>query len=214
MTELTRRTLLGGVAAGIASTAGCTALVSGDEPLEFDATKATVADEALESTGYELAAEESPTVNREFSAAGQTREVTVTNHVTTYQKQLDFGPLGSVEGALFAAFATPQITIAGQSFNPIGEMSNEQLIEQVGSRFDGLSVGDHVGSSEVDTLGKTVTIEKYEATATVQEQEVPIYLLFGRVKHDGDYVVPVAGYPRQLQEEETNAYTLVENLEH
>lgn len=214
MPELTRRALLGGVAAGLASTAGCTALVSGDEPLEFEATRATVTDDALNSTGYELVSEESPTVTREFSVAGQTREVTVTNHATTYQKNIDFGPLGSVKAAMFAVFTTPQIQVAGQSFNPIGEMSNEELLKQVGSRYDGLTVGDRVGSSEVDTLDKTVTVERYEATATVEGQEIPIYLLLGRFKHGGDYVVPVAGYPRQLAEEETNAYTLVENLEH
>lgn len=214
MPAFTRRALLGGVAAGIASTAGCTSLLTGDEPLEFEASRATVTEATVDSTGYELVSEESPTVDREFSVAGQTREVSVTNRVTAYEKSVDFGALGSYRAAKFAVFTTPQITIAGKSFNPIGEMSNEALLERVSSRYDGLTVDERVGSQDVDALGKTVTIERYEATATMGDQEIPIYLLLGRFKHGDDYVVPVAGYPRQLDEEETNAYALVENLEH
>ena len=214
MTRLTRRAMLGGIGAGLASTAGCLSVVTGDEPLEFSASRATVPDATLESTGYEQVDERSPTVSREFTVAGQTREVTVTNRATTYEKAVDFGPLGSVRAALFATFTTPKIEIAGQAFNPIAEMSNKDLLGTIASRYDGLSVGDQMGSKEVQSLGQTITVERYEATATFQGQDVPIYLLLSRFQHGEDFVVPVGGYPRQLTGEESNVYTLIENLEH
>ncbi|MFW5937554.1 MAG: DUF6517 family protein [Halanaeroarchaeum sp.] len=214
MTNLTRRAMLGGVAAGLTATAGCLDVITGEEPLEFSSEPATVPESTLDSTGYELVDEESPTVSQEFSAAGQTREVEVTNQVATYEKAVDLGPLGSVRAAMFAVFTTPQIEIAGRTFNPIGEMSNRELLQEMASRYDGLTIGDEVGSTEVQTLGKTATVTRYEATATVDGQEVPIYLLLSRLQHGEDFVVTVGGYPRQLTEEESNMYTLIENVEH
>lgn len=205
--------MLATVGAGLASTAGCLGAVTGDEPLEFGSERATVPEATLESTGYELVDERSPTVSRKFSVAGQTRTVTVTNRVTTYEKAVDLGPLGSFRAALFATFTTPKIQIAGKAFNPIAEMSNKDLLGTIASRYDGLTIGDKMGSKEVETLGQTTTVERYEATTTIQGQEVPIYLLLARVQHGDDFVVPVAGYPRQMTDEESNAYTLIENLE-
>lgn len=214
MTELTRRAMLGGVAAALTATAGCVGVLTGDEPLEFTAEPATVSASALDSTGYELDAEESPTIDEEFTVAGQTREVTVTNRLTSYVKSVDFGPVGSIEAAMFAVFSTPQIEIASKTFNPIGEMSNRQLLEQMASQYDGLSIGDSVDTRDVSMLGQTVTVERYEATTTYQDQEVPIYLLLTRVQHDEDFVVTVGGYPRRVSGEESNVYTLIENVEH
>lgn len=214
MTELTRRAMLGGVAAALTATAGCVGVLTGDEPLEFTAEPATVSASALDSTGYELDAEESPTIDEEFTVAGQTREVTVTNRLTSYVKSVDFGPVGSIEAAMFAVFSTPQIEIASKTFNPIGEMSNRQLLEQMASQYDGLTIGDSVDTRDVSMLGQTVTVERYEATTTYQDQEVPIYLLLTRVQHDEDFVVTVGGYPRRVSGEESNVYTLIENVEH
>lgn len=214
MTELTRRAMLGGVAAALTATAGCVGVLTGDEPLEFTAEPVTVSASALDSTGYELDAEESPTIDEEFTVAGQTREVTVTNRLTSYVKSVDFGPVGSIEAAMFAVFSTPQIEIASKTFNPIGEMSNRQLLEQMASQYDGLSIGDSVDTRDVSMLGQTVTVERYEATTTYQDQEVPIYLLLTRVQHDEDFVVTVGGYPRRVSGEESNVYTLIENVEH
>ena len=214
MTELTRRAMLGGVAAGITATAGCLDVLTGDEPLEFSAEPAAVPESALEETGYELVQTESPTISQEFTVAGQTRTVEVTNQVSSYDKNVDLGPLGSVQAALFAVLSTPQVEIAGRTFNPIDEMSNRQLLKQIASQYEGLSVGDNVGSEEIQQLGQTTTVETYEATATVDEQEVPIYLLLTRLQHGDDFVVTVGGYPQQLSGEESNQHTLIESVEH
>ncbi|MGM0399129.1 MAG: DUF6517 family protein, partial [Halobacteriota archaeon] len=208
------RAMLGGVAAGLTATAGCLDVLTGDEPLEFVAEPATVSASALDETGYELEAEESPTIEEEFTVAGQTREVTVTNQLSSYVKSVDLGPVGSIDAAMFAVFSTPQIEFAGRTVNPIGEMSNRQLLKQMASQYDGLTVGDAVDSRSASMLDQTVTVERYEATTTYQDQEVPIYLLLTRVEHDEDFVVTVGGYPRRLSGEESNMETLIENVEH
>lgn len=214
MSQLTRRGMLAGVAAGLTATAGCVSLLTGDEPLEFSANPVSVTDDALESTGYELVQKESPTLSEEFSVAGQTREVEVTNHAANYAKTVDVGPLDEFEAAMFAVFVTPQIEVATRTFNPIGEMSDRQLLNTIAARYDGLSVDGQTGSREVETLDKTVTVQKYEATTTVEDQEVPIYLLLSRFKHGEDYLVTVGGYPRRLDDEEENVYTLIRNVQH
>lgn len=214
MTELTRRAMLGGVAAGLAATAGCLDVLTGDEPLGFSSEPATVPESTLDSTGYELVSENSPTISEEFTVAGQTREVEVTNHVASYEKSVEIGPLGSVEAAMFSVFATPKIDIATRTFNPVGEMSNRQLLKQIASRYDGLTVDGKVDDQEETTLGQTVTVEKYEGTTEMEGREVPIYLLITRVEHEEDYVVMVGGYPQRLDGEESNVYTLIRNVEH
>lgn len=206
--------MLAGVAAGLTATAGCVNLITGDEPLEFSAKPVSVAENALESTGYELVQTESPTISEEFSVAGQTREVEVTNQAANYAKTVDLGPLGEYKAAMFAVFATPQIEVATKTFNPIGEMSDRQLLNTIAGRYEGLSIDGQTGSREVETFDQTVTVQKYEATATMEDQEVPIYLLLSRFKHDEDYLVTVGGYPRRLDEEEENVYTLIKNVQH
>ncbi|SNR31751.1 hypothetical protein SAMN06266787_1011243 [Halorubrum ezzemoulense] len=78
-----RRALAAGGAVGLASLAGCTALdvATGDGPAEFAAGTATVADATLSESGYELNEVSDETISREVEAAGQTREVRVTNTV-------------------------------------------------------------------------------------------------------------------------------------
>ena len=109
-TATTRRGALGlAGAVGLAGLAGCTALdvATGDEPAEFGAGTATVADATLSDTGYELNDVSDQSVTREFEVAGSTREVRVTNTIAEYDKAVElFGE--NYQAAVFAALATPR----------------------------------------------------------------------------------------------------------
>lgn len=152
MSDLTRRAALGGLASGLLATGGCLGVVTGDRPLAFESAPASVGDDGLSETGYELEDRQSPAVSREVSVAGQTREVTVTNHVARYEKAIDLGPLGRQKAAVFALVTTPQVQVAGRAFNPVGEMSTQRILEEFQSRFEGLTVDRKVGSRSVSTL--------------------------------------------------------------
>jgi hypothetical protein len=214
MSELTRRTLLGGLTAGLASTAGCVGFVTGGQSLEFEAEPARVGESTLAETDYELATQRAPTLSREFSVAGQSRAVEVTNHLSLYEKAVDLGPLGSQRVALFAAFATPQIEIADRTFNPVSERSTEELLSQFQSRFEGLTVGEKVGETTVRTLGTDATVEQYDGSVTMQGRQIDVYLHVSRVAHDEDFVVSVGSHPQQLDGEAETVRSLIAGVEH
>lgn len=214
MQEITRRTVLGGAVAGLAATSGCLGFVTGSQSLAFEADPAGVRDETLSETGYEEAETSSPSMSREFTVAGQTREVEVTNHLALYEKAADLGPLGSQKVALFALFTTPKVEIADRTLNPVDDLSTKQLLERFQSRYEGLSIGDSVGSETVQTLGTDVTVEKYEGSTTVQGQQVDIRLHVARFEHGDDFVVGVGSYPKRLDGEAENVRSLIGGIRH
>ena len=211
---LRRRTLLGGLVSGLLTTGGCLGVVSGDQPLSFESDSADVGGDALSETGYELADRRSPALTREVTVAGQTREVTVTNHVAVYEKSIDLGPLGRQKAAGFTLVTTPQIEVAGRSFNPVGKLSTERLLREFGSRFGGLTVDQKVGADSVSTLGASVTVEEYAGTATVQGREMEVSVHVTRFEHADDYVIAVGAYPRRLDGEAENVLALISGIEH
>lgn len=214
MQEITRRTVLGGVVAGLAATGGCLGFATGSRPLAFESDPASVSDETLSETGYERAEKRSPSMSREFTVAGRTREVEVTNHLALYEKAADLGPLGSRKVALFALFTTPKIEIAGRTLNPIDDLSAKRLLEQFQSRYEGLSVDGNVGSATVRTLGTDVTVEEFEGSVTVRGQSVDVDLHVTRFEHGDDVVVGLGSYPRKLDGEAENVRSLIAGIRH
>lgn len=214
MEQFTRRTVLGGLTAGLAATSGCIGFVTGDRSLAFESDPAHVSEDALSDTGYERAERRSPTLSREFTVAGQTREVEVTNHLDLYEKAVDLGAIGRQKVALFALFSSPQIEIAGQTFNPIDKLSTRELLEQFQSRYEGLSIDGKVGSETVETLGTEVTVEKLDGSVTMQGQQVDVYLHVTRFEHGDDFLVGLGSYPQQLSDEAENVRSLISGIEH
>lgn len=194
-------------------TAGC-GFITGQSALTFSASPTTVPDGAQSETGYTEVTVEEQTVTRTFSAADQSREVEVTNQLAQYERQVDLGPLGSQRAAVFVTLTSPEVEVAGQTFNPISEMSNREILAEFESQYDGISVGDRVGSQSVAVLGGSATVEKFEGSATLAGTQVDTYVHAMKVKDGDDYVVAVAIYPQQLPGEEENVVTLLEALEH
>jgi len=214
---MTKRNAAVAVAVGLMMvTAGCGFLL-GNEALSFEASAATVSEDARSDTGYERTGLRSQTVNRTYEVADQTREVEVTNEIAQYERGVDLSGLGmgSQRAAVFAVFSTPQVEVAGQTFNPIEDMSTRDLLDRFESGYEGLSVGEQVDSRGVSALGEETTLEKYEGTATLAGQEIPVYVhVTEPVRHDGDFVVALAVYPQVLDGEEENVVALVEDIEH
>ena len=163
-------------------------------------------------TGYEQTGQRQPTMTRTF--AGQ--EVNVTNTVTEYRKEMElsfFG--GSSDVGVFSAFTTPQVNVAGQSFNPISDMSNKELAERFQNRFDSMDGLGQESSEEVEILGSARTVTKFSATVTVEGNEVPIFLLLAKFEHESDIVVPMGIFPQERQDEEgPNIRRLMANMSH
>jgi hypothetical protein len=201
------------VVACLATLAGC-GFITGSEALAFSASPATPTTDALSETGYEEQSVEEQVVTRNFSAAGQTRTVEVTNQLAQYERSVDLGPLGSQRAAVFVTFASPEVSVAGQTFNPIADLSEREILQRFESQYSDISVGEEVGSQTVSTLGQSTELQQFDGSATLGGSEVDVYIHVTKFQHEGDYIVGVGIYPQRLDGESENVVTLVEGLEH
>lgn len=210
----TRRAVGSMAVAALAGGAGCLGFVRGDEALEFAATAADPSDDALAETGYERRRTEEMDVVREFSAAGQTREVEVANVLSEYDKGIDMGPLGRARGAVFVAFATPQVEVLGRTFNPVGDLENRELAEEFQSQYEGVTVGDELDVRTIRVLGDSVDLSKFDAQAEFQGVGMDVYFHLGTAEADdeGDFVVVIGVHPQHVGSEEENVVALAESL--
>lgn len=192
--------------------AGCGFLL-GTEALQFTASKVTVSDASLEDTDYQETNVTAENVSREFEVAGQTREVKVTNYLAQYEREMDLVAFDS-QTAAFVAFSSPQIEVAGQTFNPLSKMSEKEILTQFETGYEGISVGQQTGSQNVTALGTQRSIKRFNGTATVAGQEVDVVIHASKFKHGSDYVGVVAIYPERLDGEEQKVVTLLNGLKH
>lgn len=193
---------------------GCIGFLVGSEPAEFSASKATVSDAALSETGYDEEAVNEQSINRSFEVGGQERQVEVTNWAGQYRRSASVGPIDVQDLAVFTVYSTPQVEVLGQTFNPVGRLSNEELVMQVQSRYDGLNDVRQVGSRNVTMLGTETKVSKFSATTTVNGMQIDVYVHITKVKHDGDYVLALAVYPQKLDGEQDRVDVLIQGVEH
>jgi len=209
-----RRQYVGSLAVACAgSLAGC-GFITGSEALTFDASAATASSDALSETGYEEQRVSEQVVTRNFTVADQTRQVEVTNQLARYEREVELGVLGPQRAAVFVTFASPEVEVASQTFNPIEDLSEREILGQFESQYGDIDVGDRVGSQNVTALGQSTELQQFEGTATLAGSEVDVYIHATKFEHDGDYVVAVGIYPQRLDGEDENVVVLVEGLEH
>lgn len=180
-------------------TAGCSFLQG---PVTFEANQSTVTQEARQNTGYEEVRIEQQTITRSYGSGEASKEVKVVNVLAEYKRQVSLGPL-SGELARFSVFTTPAVEVAGQQFNPVGDMSNAELALLVQKKYGTITNVRLQDNRTVQLVGEQATVSKFTADATtVAGKQVDVYLHIGQTYHEGDYVIVIAVYPQQLQEQD------------
>lgn len=203
--------------AALAVTAGCTSLIAGDG-LQEEADPARVGDAALQNSSFELAQTDTLEIDRNVSAAGQERRIQATNHVAVYGRNAST-PVGDQQTAGFVVLSTPAFEVAGQSLNPIASMSNEELVERFESQLEG-QVGSDVRDVRVvdhrtePVLGQSTNVTTFEATTTMQGQEVTMNVHVTKVRHEGDVVAAIGAHPEALQHVGPDVFELMRGVEH
>ena len=197
----------------LVSFAGCSAL-SG--PLEFSASQATVADAAVEQSGYTEVDVKQNVIEREITRAGVTKQVRVENWQAMYERQVDLGPLGKKRAAVFSVFSTPQVKVAGQGpFNPIADYSNEELVTLVQQQYKGMSNVEQVSERQVSTLGTTTTVTKFSAKATLQGgSQIDVFLHVTKIQHGDDFIIAIAVHPQDIPNEQQKIDAMFQNIQH
>lgn len=200
----TRRAVLGAGALGLATgLAGCSgrAVTGGD--LEFEAAPAGVSTATLDETGYERFDRAEEVVTREYTVAGLTREVRVTNLVTQYDRAFDLGALGRYRAGVFVVVSSPQVRLLWETINPLGEMSTDEVAAWVDDRYENVRNVTRDRTYQVPMLGADRTVTRYTGEALLVDGEVAvdIYLYVTDVVRAGeDLVVAVGAHPRLLDD--------------
>lgn len=207
-----RRDVIAGVGGfTLTVTAGCLSATGLDE---HEASPAGVDPAVREETGYEQTGIEEQVIQEPIEVAGRSEEITVRNYLTNHEKSMELGPLGSVKAGMFTTLTSPQISIAGRGFNPIGDMSASELIELIESNFDGIGNVEHVSDGEVTILGQETDQSIFEAEAKIEGTTVDVYIhLSESVQTADDHLVTIGVYPKQVESvERDNIETLMANV--
>lgn len=204
--------------AALILTSGCIGFLQGNEALSFEASPATVDDATLDDTGYGDENLSEVSLNKSIEFQNESREVRVTNWNAMYTKSVSVPGMGEQEAARFITFSTPQFKFAGQSLNPVGNMSNEELLDSALSEKTSIGDVETVKSERVHVLGQGANVTKFRASVNasgdyLMSYETDVYLHVTKVAHGDDYVVLVGVYPVQLDEEQ-EILTLMKNIEH
>lgn len=198
-----RRTLPAIVLAGLILTGGCIGFLTGEETLSFEADQATVDQDTRSETDYQQTRSESQTITRNFSAAGQTRTVTVTNQVTEYKRQISIPIVEDQELARFTVLSTPKVQVLNRTFNPVANLSNRQLAQQFQEKYETIDDVQHAGDRSVTVLGQETTVSKFSARAKIVDgQTIDVYFHIAQVDHGDDFIIGVAVHPQEVDEQE------------
>lgn len=213
--DASRSTILGGLLVLLVATSGCLGVITGSEPLVLSADDAGVSGDALSGTDFEHEDTQTVWLNRTVEQAGQEREIRVQNHVSTYRRPVAVDPTDGVTFGAFVVASTPKASIAGQSFNPIGRMSHEQMLERfVGQSADVRDV-QREDSRTLTVLGEGAEVVRFSGVVERSGQEVPVFIEVTRVEDGDDFVVGLGVYPQETADEvRPGITTLFEGIEH
>ncbi|SNZ12713.1 hypothetical protein SAMN06269185_1884 [Natronoarchaeum philippinense] len=211
-----RQILAALVVAVLLLTAGCTKLVL-NERAEYTANEASVSDAGLEATGYQHADTQEQTIEESFEVGGVSRTVVASNWISTYNKSLQIQGQQQ-EAARFAVVSTPAINVLGQTFNPVNEMSHQELLNrfkgQLSGEYEGLDQLEYVESRDEVILDKEVEVSTFQTNATLQGETVELYVHVTTLVHEGDLIVAVGAHPAAFAQERSNTYELMQSIEH
>ncbi|MGQ3412891.1 DUF6517 family protein [Natrinema sp. LN54] len=217
MTVTRRELLAAGATAGTGIVAGCTGVAEDS----LSSTVGTVSRAALEETGYEEHTVEEVVVERTVSRFGIERSIEARNWYAEYDRAIALDRVGltRVQAAVVAVLTTPQVSVLGKTFNPVGEYSTDDLVAMIQERYDRLEDVRLIDERSISMLGTETTLARYEASARLIETgtTLDVYVrVSDPISHGDDFVVCVAVSPQVngFETESAAVRTMLESLEH
>lgn len=217
-----RRQFVGAIATGgLATAAGCLEDLESyfEDVTTVSASPAVVAEAAADEAGYDYQGTRESIESEDV--AGQPIEAT--NYSSEYTRTIE-APLGILNGetetGVFAAITTPQVSAAGEGFNPVGDMTTAEIAARVQDQYDELEIdSEAIRRRTVDALADEISVDTFEGEATFAGYEgIDVYVDVSRPDHGGDHVVIVGVYPDEgvldRESEEERIDTLLAGLEH
>ncbi|ELY69359.1 DUF6517 family protein [Natrinema versiforme] len=191
-----RRQFIGALAAGgVGTAAGCLSGVA-DDATTFTAAPARVSADAASETGYEYQGTRKRVDERQVGG----EDIEATSYLSTYDRSIDLpsGRFGDepVRAGAFGVGTTPQVSVGGEDFNPISDLSDREIAARIQGHYEGLEIVRALGGRALEGLGVRFSLESYEGTATLQgEFEIDVALDIVQREHEDDHIVVAAIYP-------------------
>jgi hypothetical protein len=207
-----RRTFLAAAVGATAASSGCIGFILGEEPLTFSASPAEVASGALSGSGFEHVGTDPLTWDFDFEG----RTIEVENYLSQYRKSVAVPDVGTVEGAVFGALATPVVEVAGQSLNPIERVANSsaELAAEAQQLYTDFQVEEQLGETAQAVLDNRRTFVRLGILAALSGTEIPGLLHLARFQDAGDFLGLAGIHPRMLDTETQAIFGLASALEH
>lgn len=195
----TRRIIAVVAVAALVTLSGC-GFILGNEALTASAEPVAVDDSAQSDTGYEQTRRTALGVERSFQVAGQTRNVSVTNYLAEYGRTSD-ALLSDQQVARVTVLSSPKVEVLGQSFNPLGELSDRELAQQFQEQYGSLDDLQFQSNRTTSILGSERTVSKFTAQAQTQGTSVDVNVHISKFEDGDDYIIAVAIHPQQIDEQ-------------
>lgn len=208
-----RRQVLAGASAGLAvGLAGC---LGG--PLEYDATAATVDRVALQEAGYDPYRTAEVVFERAFGPGPLERTLTVRSAVAEFDRAIELPAFGRLQAGVFAVMSTPQVRVLGHGFNPVGDMSTDQLAEAIQEHYGAIRQLTHDADLSMDLLESETPVTRFRGWADLLPTgaAIGIYLYVSEaVASEDDYVIGLAVHPRLVDPRDGTVSGLMEGVTH
>ncbi|PSQ31746.1 hypothetical protein BRD16_02210 [Halobacteriales archaeon SW_6_65_46] len=195
----TRRIMAVVAVVALVTLSGC-GFILGSDSLDFPAEPVAVDDSTQSDTGYEQTRRTSLNVDRSFSAAGQTRNVSVTNYIAEYGRSAD-AVFSDQQVARVTVLSSPKVEVLGESFNPLGDLSDRELAQRFQKQYDSLDNLQFQSNRTTTVHEEEQTVSKFTAQADMGGTSVDVYVHLSKFEVGDDYVVAVAIHPQQIDEE-------------
>lgn len=185
--------------------------------VEYAASPATIPDAALEPHGYVHGNTTADPLEYPVGVSGFSRNVTARTWVSGYSRTT-----AENDTAVLVLYSSPNVEVADRSVNPLGRLSNRELVGFVLERatrlgglagVDGVSDLRQVGVRNATVLGTPTQVTSYGGTAEVDGQRAGVVVNVAVVEHGEDVIVAVGVHDEALDERATQA-ALVERIEH
>lgn len=179
---------------------GCVGFITGDAPLRVESEPSSVDDTSLAQADFEFKERTKQTyehtVSAEKAGLDQERTVVYTTHKSEYVHTRDV--LGEEqEVAYFVTYTSP----SAYGINPLGHLSNEQIIDLTTRTSDMGAVQniENVGESEAELLDSTETLTTLRGeTPGPRGQGIDTTIQIIKTTHEGDVVITIGVYPSNI----------------
>lgn len=181
---------------------------------QYEASKASVSNETLNTTGFELVDTQDVYYNDTINVSEQQVNISVLSYATIYEKENE-GDL--VPRSAYASLSTPSVSPGGIELNPTVTNPTDEIIKEINKRNEDFrfNIDKKVGEINLThDYNNNTTVEKYEAKIDVKEADATVdaYIYSGVVSSSDSVIVMAGMIPTAVDDQESEEQKILEMM--